>query len=99
MYTNEYDQEIREIAAKFQSNQMLPDMTEDFNQISSYHLYLKLAYELEVDRAFMSSKNVELLRETPNQTTIISQNGVNYIAALFPFAQDELIIMKNSTQP
>jgi signal transduction histidine kinase len=94
MYTNEYDQEIREIAAKFQTNQMLPNKTEDFNRLSSYHIYLKLAYEAEVDRTFMSPANVQRLRETPNQTTIIRQNDANYIAAIFPFAQDELIIMK-----
>jgi signal transduction histidine kinase len=94
MYTNEYDQEIREIAAKFQTNQVLPNKTEDFNRLSSYHIYLKLAYEAEVDRTFMSLANVERLRETPHQTTIIRQNDANYIAAIFPFAQDELIIMK-----
>jgi signal transduction histidine kinase len=94
MYTNEYDQEIREIAMKFRDNNVVSGATQDFNQLSSYNLYLKLAYEPNVDRAFMTAANVQFLRQTPNQTAIINERGDNYIAALFPINENELIIMK-----
>jgi hypothetical protein len=78
MYTNEYNQEILEIADNFRENRWksegessvaeLPGMTKEFNQISSYHIYLKLAYEEQVDSSFMTPENVEMLRQTPNQT-------------------------------
>ncbi len=98
MYTNEYNQEIREIANKYKhshaSSNAEPSIAKEFNQLSSYAMYLKLAYEKEVDQAFMSAKNVQLLRQTPNQTLTVNEKGHNYIAALFMIDENELIIMK-----
>ena len=87
MYTNEYDQEIQEIAANFRMNQEKmareAQMALDFNRLSSYDVHLKLASDNELDSAIVSATNLKKLRSTPNQTVMIHQNRTNYIAALF----------------
>ncbi len=99
MYTNEYDQEIQEIAANFRMNQEKMarevQMTLDFNRLSSYDVHLKLASENELDPAIVSTENLKTLRSTPNQTVMIQQNKTNFIAALFQLPDSSLIQMES----
>lgn len=103
LYRSEYDREIREIAARFLAARSDPanpfGVMTDFNQLSTYRIYLKLAYEQTVDAGFMSAANVNTLRQTPNQTTVINQNGNRYIAAIFPYSIDSENAAQNPSNP